>query len=134
MLENSSLNSKNNTNQNKKELNFYNIEELIDKYPYGYSFKEILDEECGEDNYKKEELLREYYDYIESKQNKMELEKINSWKEDMEKLNQEQIDLSKKILETEKNKMTLENIENFKQKLLKKNPYQYINIKNPNSF
>lgn len=69
MLEKTLLNPKNNQNNkidNKEKQDFSQIQELLDTYPYGYNFEEILNEKYGEqDSFQKSELLREYNEYLE---------------------------------------------------------------------
>lgn len=69
MLEKTFFNKKNEKKSiSKKEIqrDFSYIQELLNTYPFGYSFKEILNEKYGEqDSFQKSELLREYNEYLE---------------------------------------------------------------------
>lgn len=76
MLENLPKKNQNSSKKEKKTKTDFNyIKELFENYPMSYSFEEILNEKFGEDNdnFEKQELRREYSEYLENELKKEEL-------------------------------------------------------------
>lgn len=136
MLEKTLLNPKNNQNNkidNKEKQDFSQIQELLDTYPYGYSFEEILNEKYGEENsFQKSELLREYNEYIEKQLRIEENKRIRDyWDELKEKEKNNQILIKKKGYKIEKI-ITLKpnELKVFDNVKLKMNPEEVIRQRN----
>lgn len=109
--------------------NYLYIQELLEKYPPGYTFEDILNELYGENNQvEKEELRLAYSDYLRDLGEKEGLARIEDWQAET-KLARAEARVSRlenlELLEEYKKRMTSENIFKFRDYLKTTHPNEY---------